>query len=351
MIQQIRPYFTPLTVLLILGTIPFLIPEVPNLHFVPAILLALVLPHECALDFLTLLLLLPRFARYNKAKTGPDFIILTNTTTPPESGTFYWTSSLNTKTAQELGGLYQFLVPQPATWWSVVVLARLVLDTIKEAAKDGSATRWLTGTIKDGGHSLRIPREAPELKGHGVINSSTETGDHSGAKEAVCLVTSDRERIYGNEIFNCLPNSSKVRKASTLTLVFDTCGAEGIAADFPDLSYLYDSETISKNEPKQSYTQPLHQLIVVTAARVHEVASTFKNHGALTYFMTEYLESKCYSTSDYLAIKQNFVGLSRILQNARMPRRSNSCNTSINDAKRDQKYTCVSTLRSGRGIL
>ncbi|KIO16908.1 hypothetical protein M407DRAFT_33439 [Tulasnella calospora MUT 4182] len=121
----------------------------------------------------------------------------------------------------------------------------------------------------------------------------TETEDFQRGGKAAYLVCGDDQRIYGNEFSAYL----HAGRASTITVVLDTCGAAGFTEDFPRLCYIYDPEGISMLVSFTSDTRTMvafdmaeRNQIVVTASRVHEKAVSFRGCGALTFFLAKYLQ-------------------------------------------------------------
>lgn len=160
-----------------------------------------------------------------------------------------------------------------------------ILRTVEEATKNGGS-----GFIHYGGHCHYTAPGTSRLEKQGTLSIYTETEDSQPGEKAAYLVCSDGERIYGHEFFARLPYSSNTGRVFTITLVLDTCEAEGFTADFLNLPYTYSPEGRSIVGPTTpSHVGPLHQLIVVTASRLHEKALSVEGCGALTFFMTKYL--------------------------------------------------------------
>ncbi|KAG9032990.1 hypothetical protein FS837_002579, partial [Tulasnella sp. UAMH 9824] len=159
-----------------------------------------------------------------------------------------------------------------------------ILKTIEEATKNGGS-----GLIHYGGHCHYAVPGTSSLEKRGSLNIYTETNDYQQGRKAAYLVCGDGKRIYGIELFARLPYSSNTGTVSTTTLVLDTCHAEGFTGE--ELPSGSDPEYMPFVNPTLiPHVMLLHQLIVVTASRLHEKALSVNGCGALTFFMIKYLD-------------------------------------------------------------
>lgn len=163
----------------------------------------------------------------------------------------------------------------------------IILDTLEKATLGGSS-----GLIHYSGH---CHSKAPGTSGLMVKSDCViydETEDLRRGVRAAYLISCDGKRIYGHEFYRSLHNTSADVGGSIITLILDTCKAEGFIQGFGDLAFIYNAgfvETIP-TAPVRS-TPPLGQLVVVTAARANELAWTVNDSGILTYFLTQCLRN------------------------------------------------------------
>lgn len=108
------------------------------------------------------------------------------------------------------------------------------------------------------------------------------------------FITADGNLISGKELAFSLRDKSKKVKASTITLVLDTCHAEGFLGDLP-VTYAAHEVTQAPEAPP-GRKRPHSQLVAVAATRIGERAGTIVDRGlasekgALTLLLTQYLQ-------------------------------------------------------------
>ncbi|KAG8972713.1 hypothetical protein FRC05_009634, partial [Tulasnella sp. 425] len=114
----------------------------------------------------------------------------------------------------------------------------------------------------------------------------TETANGSPVMEAF-IVTTDGRRLYGREFIEALGDGADKRYGTTLTISFDMCNASAFLAGVVQMPCQYRGEGIQ--EPAIQTTRDTNQLIVISASQPGQVAGTFSNCGAMTFFLTQAL--------------------------------------------------------------
>ncbi|KAG8914364.1 hypothetical protein FRC01_004106, partial [Tulasnella sp. 417] len=280
----------------------------------------LAFPLEWALFSLVLLRKLTLLVRDASRATGTEFVILIlihyeDWAASSDGGRFMQLNSVK-EDIKLLLNLLDYQHDDTARAWYILTdfgciyrdssgEERLVtLRTIEEATKNGAS-----GLIYYGGHCHYMAPGTSKKRDN--LSVYTETEDFQQGGKAAYLVCGDGQRIYGDVRLIHMAHVEWYWKSfqqefaarlhggrnSTITVVLDTCGAAGFTADFPNLGYTYDPEpedTLQAKATLPSHTGPLHQLVVVTASRLHEKAVSFGRPecGALTYFLTRFLQER-----------------------------------------------------------
>lgn len=178
-----------------------------------------------------------------------------------------------------------------------------ILRILREARSNGGS-----GLIHYSGHCHYEATVASELKRQdGYILYKETEGEQEDPKVAY-LIPSDGEMISSKEFYISLQNMSKNARASTITVVLDTCKAEAFIGDFDHLSVICDHELEELDPDEQILSPPvLDQLVVATAARADEIAWTVNDFGVLTYFLLKCLkedpEASATQVAKYLSAK------------------------------------------------
>ncbi|KAG8984311.1 hypothetical protein FRB90_005407, partial [Tulasnella sp. 427] len=164
-----------------------------------------------------------------------------------------------------------------------------ILKILATVGKNGES-----GLVYYGGHGERGLPGRSELIRSGTLNLYREILEDPSASEDTYLLSIDAQRIYGKEIFSVLPENPNTN--CVITVVFDTCNAEGLLTHAGRLPFVYDGSSESDPVPSvDKLHEELSQRVIVTAARVGETAGTVvapesdRTHGILSWCMIDWI--------------------------------------------------------------
>ncbi|KAG8953807.1 hypothetical protein FRC04_001437 [Tulasnella sp. 424] len=173
----------------------------------------------------------------------------------------------------------------PGTQIAVLPTGEGIRSILREASAEGS------GFVHFGGHCMLATAgtsgimDEPDEK---IRYTQTQTLNGSPIKEAF-IVTTDGGRLYGREFIESLGDGTDKRCGTTLTLSLDMCNASAFLAGIVDMPYQYRGEGVQEPVPT---TRSTNQLVVISASQRGQLAGTFSDCGAMTYFLTTALISE-----------------------------------------------------------
>ncbi|KIO23847.1 hypothetical protein M407DRAFT_214025 [Tulasnella calospora MUT 4182] len=283
-IQRNAPFLTPAAVLLTSGMSQVSGLELAYTYCATATLVDIAFPLEWVVLLFVLLLQLNLFARRKKKEAGTEFVILIlihyKGWTSRSDGRFMQLDSVMEDIKLLLDLLNYRHDDTNQAWY--------ILTDFGCIYRDCSGVERLVPTAAI---VTTWPLERLKHEMIRVFTPKLRTFSEAGRLHTSFAVTvKESMEMYSKFVRSRSNDTEKLLSTGVLCLPARRSRFYHYKA-FPKLCYTYEPEGVPIVKPAPpSNVEPLHQLIVVTASRVHEKAVSFGGCGALTFFMAKYLK-------------------------------------------------------------